>query len=358
MRVVPTAANQHGVPRRRWAGVVLLVLLGSVASAGGGEAGSPSASATIEQAQALEQRGDLAAARSAWERVIDTCYATATPDELRQGRLGLHRLNSRVPPNRDLAKAQVWTVVVFIFRTLDFSWTPKGGGPRHVVTTVTPGEMSRIGLGMQRFSELVFRYTRGQLRIGYRFEVVEEPVRRLEGEDRFWLSPVNVRSQIAKRYVPGEVDSIFAYVKLGELPPYPGQEDRGGIPALMFGGTYGGDEWVGLGGTGWTCFMWFPEWLYADGEVELHEWLHQVDWAFTHRLGYPDDLVPSSDEGRKEGEAGGDLDFRRRPGDTNWLGFYEHLMSEHLTSRMWQQARCRPSVGARGGKPAGKPGSG
>jgi hypothetical protein len=76
--------------------------------------------------------------------------------------------------------------------------------------------------------------------------------------------------------------------------------------------------------------------------VELHEWLHQVDWAFAERLHYLPQIVPSSDGGRMVGEEGGDPCYRRRPDEKNWLRFYRHIMRDHITSRMWREARCRP----------------
>jgi hypothetical protein len=59
---------------------------------------------------------------------------------------------------------------------------------------------------------------------------------------------------------------------------------------------------------------------------------------FTAVQGYPDDICPNPDHGRMEGQFGGDPDFRRTPEMKNWLPYYEHMMTDHVTRRMWRNA--------------------
>jgi hypothetical protein len=289
----------------------------------------------IAQAKALEARKRWATAREAWERVIDSYPNTA--EQRFEAAAHLKVLNDLVPPNTDPRKANVWRAKAFVFRTLDFRWKPKDSQEeKHVHIETTDEEVELLKQGWQRFGELVFELSRGQLRLEQSVEVIDQPLMRLSGDDSFWLGPWDVEELVRGRYEPGTLDSVFGYVKLSD-----GKTQQ--VPAAMFGGTFGGD--LGPSGAGWTGIMWYPGWMTGDGEVELHEWLHQVDWAFAARVRLPDELVPSSDEGRMEGEQGGDLDYRRKPEEKNWMSFYRHLMSEHITSRMWQEARCRPWEG-------------
>jgi hypothetical protein len=288
-------------------------------------------------ASALEARQDWAGAREAWERVLDTC--DSTEPQRAEARAHLATLNPRVPPNEDPARANTWTLKAFILRTFDFTWTPPGEtAARHVRTETTDQEIALIRQGLGAFSDLVFAYSRGQLRLALEVEVIGTPLTRVSGEGSFWLGPWDVADLIRGRYEPGKVDSVLGYVKLSD-------GEGNAAPAAMLGGTYGGD--YGPGGAGWTGIMWYPGWLDGTGEVELHEWLHQVDWALHWRLRYPDELVPSSDDGRGEGQEGGDPEYRRRPDEATWLRFYRHIMAEHITDRMWQEARCRPWEGVR-----------
>jgi hypothetical protein len=75
----------------------------------------------------------------------------------------------------------------------------------------------------------------------------------------------------------------------------------------------------------------------------LHEWLHSAQWALEDYQGYPPGLMFTSDGGKMEGEAGGDLCYRRNQSEASWMGFYEHLMRNHVTRRMWRELSIRQS---------------
>ncbi len=296
-------------------------------------AGLLDAGAQIARAVALQDEFDAAATYAAWERVIDSSDCNRREMALAGSRL--RALAPLVPANTDEGAANVWTAKAFIFRTLDLTWTPDEGEEQRTRVTMTGEDVDLVVRGFHEFADLVFEYSRGQLRLVYEIEVIDEPLTRMSGEGSFWLGPWDVKELIDGMYEPGTLDSVFAYVKMGD-------SDENRAPAAMFGGTYGGD--LGPSGAGWTGIMFNPGWLKGDGEVELHEWLHQVDWAFSERLDYAPQLVPSSDDGRLEGDEGGDPCYRRGPGEESWLRFYRHIMGEHITSRMWREVRCRPAT--------------
>jgi hypothetical protein len=105
-----------------------------------------------------------------------------------------------------------------------------------------------------------------------------------------------------------------------------------------------------VGGAGFIMVPWHTNYPFpgeANGEMEVHEWLHQVDWMFANILHYPDAIVPTSDAGRMEGEkrAGGDEEYGRRKSETSWMGFYRHIMEDHITRQMWWEATQRLPAG-------------
>jgi hypothetical protein len=162
--------------------------------------------------------------------------------------------------------------------------------------------------------------------------VVENPVTHLSGKDSFLLAAVDAKNLIEGRFTPGSVDSVVGYVKLND--------DRAQrVPARYWGFSSVGD--AGLGSSGWTSIMCNSN-PSTEAAIEMYAWLHHVHWSFLHRLHYADEIMPNPGSGRNEGESGGDLDYRRPPGEHEWLGFYRHIMSDHVTSKMWSEARYRP----------------
>jgi hypothetical protein len=282
-----------------------------------------------QAALAAEAAGNPAAALDAWERVIDRC--DATEDQRTEARARLRALRPQVPRNQDPAAARPWRTLVLIFRRLEFSWTDAQGRPQSIRSTVGPDDEQRIRTSIKAFGDHVFALSSGRLRIDAQVEIVEEPLTRLTPQDKaYWPAPWNVREVTDRLMKDRPFDSVFCYVKF--------KEGAGpAVPAPHMGGTFGGD--LGPHGAGWTDVPWhatFP----TDGEMELHEWLHQVDWMFSHVLDYPDDLVPTSDAGRMEGDdrPGGDPEYRRKKEERNWMGFYRHIMEDHVTRRMWSEA--------------------
>jgi len=328
------AAKGLPVQRRRSAALLLAIAASGLALSSAGAA-APEDEKVLDpaamRAAALkaEQAKDPPAALDAWERIIDQC--DSTEDQRTEARSHIHNLRPQVPRNQDPAAARPWKTLIIIFRHLDFSWTDGKGQARSISSTVTEEDERKIRASIAAFSDHVFRLSGGMLRIDAEFAVVDEPLSKLTPQGAaFWPAPWNIRETTDRLMAGRRFDSVFVYVKF--------KEGAGpAVPAPHMGGTFGGD--VGPRGAGWTDVPWhasFP----TDGEMELHEWLHQIDWMFSEVLFYPPEVVPSSDAGRHEGDMreGGDPEYARRKDEHNWMRFYEHIMSGHITRRMWREA--------------------
>lgn len=287
-----------------------------------------------EQRQAAlqaEANGRNLEAFELWEGIIDRCIT----DEIRRIEAIQRRtaLREYVPPNTDPAKAKSWPVLVIIFRTLDFSYTDGSGNQVIVETSVSEEDEAKIRQGIQNMAEKVFSWSSGRLRIDAEIVVETSPLTKLSRiNDTFWLAPWEIKETTDRLMSEKPYQAVFVYVKCRQGPNDPA------APPAHGGGAFGGD--IGPRGAGFIDIPFYEDWLKGTGEIELHEWLHVVDWMFACKLDYPDDIVPSPDSGRMEGDDGGDQDFRRKPSDPDWMGFYRHLMVDHITRRMWEEASC------------------
>jgi len=284
-----------------------------------------------------EKAEDWPAALTAWERVIDRC--PATEEQRAEARAHIKTLRAKVARNADPAKAHPWKVLVVIFRQLDFSWTDKKGNKIEVQKTVSADDEKKIRGSVEAFGQHVFNLSSGMLRVEADIKVVEEPLTKLHPNNNGTFSPAPhlLRPAIEPFIKDKPRDTVIAYVK------YNG--DKGpNVPAPYVAATFGSIRDVD--GAGFIMVPWHTNYPFpgeANGEMELHEWLHQVDWMFANILRYPDAIVPTSDAGRMEGEkrAGGDEEYGRKKSETSWMGFYRHIMEDHITRQMWSEAAMR-----------------
>ena len=117
------------------------------------------------------------------------------------------------------------------------------------------------------------------------------------------------------------------------------------MPQMLLGGAIGVADPLTKGAT-YIGFNWGSGTAAnePDGEPMLHEWLHSAQWALEEHQGYP----PGSDvhaptAGKMEGEPGGDPCYRRRTEENTWMRFYQHIMRDHVTRRMWRELSPRRS---------------
>ena len=294
-----------------------------------------------DKALAAEKAQDRPGALAAWERVIDRC--NATEEQRVEARARIKELRPKVSRNTDPRKAHPWKVLVVIFRHLDFSWQD-GEKTIEVRKTISPEDEKKIRKSVESFGGHVFRHSSGMLRIDADFAVIDEPLTKLYGDGKgpFCPAPHLIRPFTDPLIKGKPYDTVFSYVK------YNGDEGPD-VPAPWIASTFAS---LGeMGGAGYVNVPWhtnYPLPGETDGEMELHEWLHQIDWMFCHVLHYPDELVPTPDAGRFEGDdrPGGDPEYARKPTESTWMRFYQHIMEDHITRQMWAEAAMpsrRPS---------------
>jgi hypothetical protein len=278
------------------------------------------------QAIAFEKQLDWDHALATWESILDR---SDPPEALRFEAIAhVHDLRLRTKP-ADLSRrsGKPWPTLVVIFRNMKVDWKDDGGKVHHFESHFTDPEIQSIRKGFDTFCGFVSRFSGGVRHIEPTFKVVDEPVTALEGTGTFWLGP-GIPQKTLLEFMKGvDFQSVFTYEKFSE-----GTEK---LPRAFAGGTYGAD--VGLNEAAYSDILWDGSQV-PDGEVELHEWLHQIDWMFSAVLKYPKGASVSSDMGRRVGEKEGDPDFQRLPSAINWVDFYQHIMQDHITRRMWEEA--------------------
>lgn len=316
----------------------LVLVLGVAGAAEAPKAMDPAACRT--KSLDAEKAQEWPAALEGWERVIDRCVSTE--EQRVEARAHIKDLHPKAPRNTDPKKANAWKVLVVIFRHLDFSWKD-GEKTVEVHKTVSPADEKKIRTSVECFAKHVFQFSSGMLRIDADIQVVDEPLTKLHGNGKGPFSPAPhlVRPVTDRLLKDKPVDTVFVYVKF--------DKDQGpNVPAPWVAATFASIQDVG--GAGFVSVPWHTNYPFpgeTDGEMELHEWLHQIDWMFRHMLHYPDELVPTSDAGRFEGEdrPGGDPEYGRKRSETTWIGFYRHIMEDHITRQMWSEATMRLAPG-------------
>ncbi|MEY2745890.1 MAG: hypothetical protein RL112_932 [Planctomycetota bacterium] len=279
------------------------------------------ASAQLEEARALARRGDAESELRAWERLLDRCEAPREARSEAMARVG--ELRRRVgPAHADPRDAKGWRALVVVLRRVECDYTDLAGRKQSFAATMGEDDLRGIRLSMESLADHVRQGTGGVRRLDCEWRIVDEPQRRWSGDaqDGFWIAPWDVQEALAPLAAEAPWESIFVYAKYAE----------GGraLPRAYAGCTYGAD--LGLGGAGWTHMSWTPD-ARADGEIELHEWLHQADWAFARRCGYPDSFVPDPDESLPHGVRSGQKGI-------DWcLG----AMRGQVTRGMWHELSLR-----------------
>jgi len=311
--------------------IVAVLLVVATASAWGQATTLLDPATEYKQALEAEKSGDLDAALLHWENLNDSCEIDTVSRFRAVDRI--RALRPKVPVDPKKTPTNTWTCLVLVYRNIDFKWVDNEGNKQHVVTKMSDEDIAEVRRAMDNFAALVLKHTSREMSLTYEFKVIDRTVTDLAGgKERYWLAPDEAMKD-APDMEFAAYDSVFTYTKM--------QQEDGSqtIPPMFGGGTYGADS--GPRGCGYTTILLFARGLVPNsrnGVIELHEWLHQVDWMFVTMQNYPDEIVPNPDTGVMEGKFGGDPDYRHSPKAKNWLPFYVHIMEDHITRRMWRGA--------------------
>jgi hypothetical protein len=288
-----------------------------------------------QKALAAEAANNPAEALTAWERLLDR--TPASEDDIVEAHKHIHLLRPKVARNTNPAKARKWHVLAVVFRHLDFQWTNEAGTLVEVHKTVSAEDEAKIRKSLAAFKAHVLKYTSGQLDLDLDIQTVEEPLTKLAGDAAgkppFSPAPHLVIPTIRQLLQKRTYDTVMAYVKFnGDQGP--------SVPAPFTAATYG--RLPDMQNAGFIMVPWHTNYPYpgeTDGEMELHEWLHQMQTVFVDVLRYPQAVTANPDGGRAEGDQrpGGDMDYGRPTGETTWIHFYQHIIEEHYTRQMWSE---------------------
>jgi hypothetical protein len=312
--------------------------------AGNWKADSPSAALeykeVVQRAHAAEATGDAAAALTAWERVLDR--TSCTEEERSAARARIKELRPKVQINTDPAKARKWHVLALVYGEVDFEWKGKNGNTTRYRQIVSDKDARQIGRMLGGFRDLAFEWSSGIILPEIDVVFVKEPLKHLTGGRGFYADIRDVTPEVRKALKEKHYDTVISYVKYSGGP---GPD----IPRPPFAGaTYGrvGGEFKGAG---YIMIPWSPSYPFKGeffGEVELHEWLHQIDDVLNHNLGYPREVMRSPDDGRAEGDnrPNGEEEYRKPKNVKTWVYFYRHLMQEHITRQMWNEITIKGNL--------------
>ncbi|MEM2980611.1 MAG: hypothetical protein QXW09_05695 [Thermoproteota archaeon] len=269
----------------------------------------------------LESKGKYAEALDAYHRIIDTAIGTTN-----QSRFwaieNIRRLNKIVPANANPDLANEFHAILYIFKYVDVRLS---GGER-VSYSLSYEEIDHIIHQFNLVSTQIFQLSRGQVNIKLDVRIVNVTLTKITegGPSKMnWLKEDDPA-------VTWALDDFFnSYKKyfLCFMVWYP----KAPLAPVIYGDAYENYIYIAYYPDGWSDDFF--------REIIVHEWLHSVEMMLA-RIGYPDGLVPSPDGGRDEGysgnEPGVDPDYRRPLGETTWFGYYQHIMQEHITPRMWK----------------------
>lgn len=286
-----------------------------------------------------ETTGNIAKALTQWERVLDR--TSCTEDQRSEARTHIKTLRPRVQKNTDPKKAKIWNVLVVIYKEVKAERKNADGKTTEYHKTFTEKDLTTIGKELAGFRDLVFEWSSGVLVLDFKVVVVNEPLTDISltfSDNGFPVGPHEIAKEFKKYSAEKKFDTVIAYIKChGDEGP----NINCPFTAAMYGRL--GE----LKGAGYMMIPWGTNYPYKNelfGEMELHEWLHQVDDVVHHYLGYPNGTTRSPDDGRGIGDnrPNGEEEYKRPKDCRTWSYFYKHLMTEHLTRQIWSELTTSP----------------
>ncbi|MDR2345149.1 MAG: hypothetical protein LBE18_03705 [Planctomycetaceae bacterium] len=289
---------------------------------------------TKKLAVETENDGYIAKALTLWERVLDR--TTCTEEQRNEARTHIKILRPRVQTNTDPEKAKKWNVLVFIYKEVKAERKQTDGKVTKYHKIFTEKNLTTIGKELAGFRDLVFEWSSGLLLLDFKVVFINEPLTDISlvfSDNGFPIGPNEVSKEFKKYSAEKKYDTIITYIKCrGDEGP--------NIDCPFTAAMYG--RLRNLNGAGYMMVPWATNYPYKNemyGEMELHEWLHQVDDIVHHYLGYPQGTTRSPDDGRGVGDnrPNGEEEYKKPKDCHTWTYFYKHLMTEHLTRQIWTE---------------------
>jgi hypothetical protein len=281
-----------------------------------------------------ETNGYIAQSLTYWERVLDR--TTCTEEQRSEARTHIKTLRPRVQCNVDPTKAKVWNVLVIIYKEVKAERKDQDGNVTKYHKIFTEKDLTTIGKELAGFRDLVFAWSSGLLLLEFNTILINEPltdVNLVFSENGFPIGPREIGKEFKKHSFAKKIDTVIAYIKCrgGDGPNL-----NSPFTAAMYGRLHE------LNGAGYMMVPWGTNYPFKNelwGEMELHEWLHQIDDVVHHYLGYPPGTTRSSDDGRGVGDnrPNGEEEYKKPKDSNTWVYFYKHLMTEHLTRQIWTE---------------------
>ena len=280
-----------------------LCFLGVVTVAAAGPV--PEAKAERDAAAKAEQTGDCDAALLHYETIYDS--TPTTPAERVELRRKFAELHGKVKPNTDPAKAGVYKVRVYVFRTVAFG---------AITNTYNEEQLKDIDKANAAWADEVWKASLGNCRLEWETVLIDKPLTSFDG----FAHPRDCTPYFTDLQ-PGAVDHVAVYA----LTP--------GLPCNCWADTWGpccrGASYVGFNDAG--------DGSLRSGEIQVHEWLHAIQMTMEWHHLYPDGLLVNPDSGANCGQ---DCWRPKEDGDGlyNW---YRHMLTTHMTRKMWRELSLR-----------------
>ncbi len=271
-------------------------------------------------ARGAEERSDWDAALLHYENVYDS--SPTTPEQRLELRQKFRGLRAKVAPNTDPARAGVYRIKCYIFRTLEVKRLIERKETL-IRNTYTDAQIAELAAVHESFTRQVWEHTLGNLLVTWDTTVIETPLRHVDG----WPDPTSC-APFFTDLKAGEQDCVMVYAQMQDVEPW-----------ALWGGTIGcipevkGAMYIGLNDNDAGISR------NPTAEVQIHEWLHAVQGTIEEVQGYPAGLAADPDCGGNCSGKEGLTCFDGAPdvGAPGWMPLYYHMIDTHLTRRMWRQ---------------------
>ena len=267
-------------------------------------AAAPAVDAKAEREAAVkaEQAGDWDAALLHYENIYDS--TPTTPEERVELRRKFAELHKKVKPNEDPAKAGIYKVRVYVFRTVAI-------GP--VTNTYNEKQIKDVDKATAAWAGEVWKASLGNCRLVWETVVIDKPLTSFAG----FPHPRDCTPYLTDMQ-PGDADNVTVYALSKGLDRNCRADTWG---SCCKGATYAGFNDAGDGS---TC---------GSGEIQVHEWLHAIQMTMEWHHLYPDGLLINPDT---YGNCGPNC-WRPKEDGEGMYNWYRHMLTTHMTRKMWRE---------------------